>query len=194
MCAEHVCMFTEMSFLSYLTADRMMDHFFLRSWKVIASRSCVLPVLETVYMITDLFLSGERYSEFCVKWCTSDLFLCIQLQFLNPLPSCIHTYLQGFMMTHFGNQRRLYYSYRLYQLGNLHEKWRWQFTGSHKCVIRFRTEIGQADDCNSLHDREREESTKSLSLPVTVCYVNSCNISDLFSFNLIISACLCFGA
>lgn len=87
----------------------------------------------------------------------------------------------------------MYYSNRLYQLSNLHEKWRWQFTGSQKCVIRFRTEIGQADDFNSLHDREREESTKSLSLPVTVCYINSWIISDLCSFNLIISACLHLG-
>lgn len=90
----------------------------------------------------------------------------------------------------FWTKEELCYSYRLHQL----RRERWQFTGSQKCVIRFWTEIGQADDFNSLHDREREESTKSLSLPVTVCYVNSCNISDLCSFNLIISARLCFGA
>lgn len=154
---------------------------------------CVPSIGDSLYDYKAVSIWRKMFRVLC-DMVFSRFFLMYPAAVFNPLPSCIQTYLQGFMMTHFGNQRRMYYSYRLYQLGNLHEKWRWQFTGSQKCVIRFRTEIGQADDFNSLHDREREESTKSLSLPVTVCYVNSCNISDLCSFNLIISACLCFGA
>lgn len=168
---------------------------FLHSRKVIASRSGVMPVWDTVSVITDLFLYRERCSGCCVIW------LCLvyaSFFFFSHvfLIHSIHVYkhISRALWWHIFWTKELCYSYRLYQLSNLHEKWRWQFTGSQNSVIRFRTEIGQADDFNSLHDREREESTKSLLLPVTVCYINSCNISDLCSFNLIISACLCFGA
>lgn len=194
MCAEHVYMFTEISFLSYLTADRMMDHF-LRSWKVIASRSGVLPVSETVYMITDLFLSGERCSGwFCLVH--ARLFFFFHVSSCSFLIHSIHVYKRicRALWWHIFRTKEgciihiaciNWVTYVRSEDDNLQ---------GHKCVIRFRTEIGQADDFNSLHDREREESTKSLSLPVTVCYVNSCNISDLCSFNLIISACLRFGS
>lgn len=193
MCAEHVYMFAEMSFLSYLTVDRMMDHFFALAEGHCKPFWCDASMGYSLCDYRPVSIWRKMFGVLC------DMVMSCVLQFFSHvfLIHSIHVYkhISRALWWHiFWTKEELCYSYRLYQLSNLHEKWRWQFTGSQNCVIRFRTEIGQADDFNSLHDREREESTKSLLLPVTVCYINSCNISDLCSFNLIISACLCFGA
>lgn len=49
MCAEHVYMVTEISFLSYLTADRMMDHFFALLEGHCKSFWCVASIGDSLY-------------------------------------------------------------------------------------------------------------------------------------------------
>lgn len=71
---------------------------------------CVASIGDSLYDYRPVSIWRKMFGVLC-DMVFSRFFLMYPAAVFNPLPSCIQTYLQGFMMTYFGNQRRMYYSY-----------------------------------------------------------------------------------
>lgn len=126
MCAEHVYMFVEMSFLSYMTVDRMMDHFFslteghCKPFWCDASMGYSLCEKQTYFYMEKDVRGAVSYG---YVLCTPGFLFLVDLASFLIHSNHVYKHIsRALWWYNFWTKEELCYSYHLHQMSNLHEK------------------------------------------------------------------------